>query len=32
VVWFLDNNNKPLSQLPFRLKCSGYSGTVWFVG
>jgi Family of unknown function (DUF5895) len=26
VVWFLDNNNKPLSQLPFRLKCSGYSG------
>jgi hypothetical protein len=28
VVWFLDNNNKPLSQLPIRLKCSGYSGTV----
>ncbi|WP_319422160.1 DUF5895 domain-containing protein [Pleurocapsa sp. FMAR1] len=26
VVWFLDNFNKPLSKLPFRLKCSGYSG------
>ena len=26
VVWFLDDNNKPLSELPFRLKCSGYSG------
>lgn len=26
VVWFLDNNNQPISQLPFRLKCSGYSG------
>ena len=26
VVWFLDNNNKPISSLPFRLKCSGYSG------
>lgn len=26
VVWFLDNNNKPLSELPFRLKCSGYAG------
>jgi hypothetical protein len=29
VVWFLDDNNKPLSQLPFRLKCSGYSGTTF---
>lgn len=29
IVWFLDNNNKPLSQLPFRLKCSGYSGTTF---
>ncbi|HEY9768182.1 MAG TPA: DUF5895 domain-containing protein, partial [Coleofasciculaceae cyanobacterium] len=26
VVWFLDNNNEPLSGLPFRLKCSGYAG------
>lgn len=26
VVWFLDGNNKPLSELPFRLRCSGYSG------
>jgi Family of unknown function (DUF5895) len=26
VVWFLDNQNKPISKLPFRLKCSGYSG------
>lgn len=26
VVWFLDENNNPLSELPFRLKCSGYSG------
>ena len=26
IVWFLDNNNQPISQLPFRLKCSGYSG------
>ena len=26
VVWFLDNNNQPLSELPFRLKCSGYAG------
>ncbi|MBW4532484.1 MAG: hypothetical protein KME09_00960 [Pleurocapsa minor HA4230-MV1] len=26
IVWFLDDNNKPLSQLPFRLKCSGYAG------
>ena len=26
VVWFLDHNNKPISELPFRLKCSGYSG------
>ena len=26
IVWFLDNFNKPLSKLPFRLKCSGYSG------
>jgi hypothetical protein len=26
MVWFLDDNNKPLSELPFRLKCSGFSG------
>lgn len=26
VVWFLDNENKPLSASPFRLKLSGYSG------
>ena len=26
VVWFLDDNNKPLSDLPFRLKCSGFAG------
>ena len=26
VVWFLDDNNKPLSELPFRLKLSGYAG------
>ncbi len=26
VVWFLDDRNQPLSQLPFRLKCSGYAG------
>lgn len=26
VVWFLDLNNKPISSLPFRLKCSGYAG------
>ena len=26
VVWFLDGNNQPLSELPFRLKCSGYAG------
>jgi hypothetical protein len=26
VVWFLDNQNQPLSELPFRLKCSGYAG------
>ncbi|MDJ0593077.1 MAG: DUF5895 domain-containing protein [Pleurocapsa sp. MO_226.B13] len=26
VVWFLDNNNNPISELPFRLKCSGYAG------
>ncbi|MGF1588945.1 MAG: DUF5895 domain-containing protein [Pleurocapsa sp.] len=26
VVWFLDNHNQPLSELPFRLKCSGYAG------
>ncbi|MEM8676278.1 MAG: DUF5895 domain-containing protein [Cyanobacteria bacterium P01_G01_bin.67] len=26
VVWFLDRQNKPLSELPFRLKCSGYAG------
>lgn len=26
VVWFLDEQNQPLSELPFRLKCSGYAG------
>ena len=26
VVWFLDDDNQPLSELPFRLKCSGYAG------
>lgn len=26
VVWFLDEYNQPLSELPFRLKCSGYAG------
>jgi hypothetical protein len=26
VVWFLDSNNQPISELPFRLKCSGYAG------
>ena len=26
VVWFLNNKNQPLSELPFRLKCSGYAG------
>ena len=26
VVWFVDENNQPLSELPFRLKCSGYAG------
>ncbi len=26
VVWFLDENNQPLSELPFRLRCSGYAG------
>ena len=26
VVWFLDGNNQPISELPFRLKCSGYAG------
>ena len=26
VIWFLDRNNKPISELPMRLKCSGYAG------
>ncbi|MEL6440477.1 MAG: DUF5895 domain-containing protein [Cyanobacteria bacterium J06621_8] len=26
VVWFVDSENRPLSELPFRLKCSGYAG------
>jgi hypothetical protein len=26
LVWFLDNKNKPISKLPFRLRCSGFSG------
>lgn len=29
VVWFLNENNEPISKLPFRLKCSGYSGTTF---
>jgi hypothetical protein len=29
VVWFLNDNNKPLSELPFRLRCSGYAGTTF---
>lgn len=29
MVWFLDDNNKPLSELPFRLRCSGYAGTTF---
>lgn len=28
VVWFLNQDNQPISKLPFRLKCSGYSGIV----
>ena len=26
IVWFLDRDNQPISELPFRLKCSGYAG------
>jgi hypothetical protein len=26
VVWFVDHYNNPLSKLPLRLKCSGFSG------
>ncbi len=26
VVWLLDENNEPLSEMPFRLKCSGFAG------
>lgn len=26
IVWFLDNNNQPVSELPLRLRCSGYAG------
>ena len=29
VVWFLNNNNQPISELPFRLKCSGFSGVTF---
>lgn len=29
VVWFLDDNNQPISELPFRLKCSGFSGVTF---
>ena len=29
VIWFLDDNNQPLSELPFRLRCSGYAGTTF---
>ena len=32
VVWFLDDNNQPISELPFRLKCSGYSGVTFLQG
>lgn len=27
VIWFVDNENRPLSRLPFRLRCTGYQGT-----
>ena len=26
VVWLVDENNQPLSEAPFRLKCSGFAG------
>jgi Family of unknown function (DUF5895) len=26
VIWLLDENNEPLSEMPFRLKCSGFAG------
>ena len=29
IVWFLDKENKAISTLPFRLKCSGYAGTTF---
>ena len=29
VVWFLDENNRPISKLPFRLKCSGFAGVTF---
>lgn len=29
VCWFLDKNNRAISTLPFRLKCSGYAGTTF---
>ena len=29
VIWFLDDQNQPLSELPFRLRCSGYAGTTF---
>jgi len=29
VVWFLNDQNQPISGFPLRLKCSGYSGTTF---
>lgn len=29
IVWFLDRDNQAISSLPFRLKCSGYSGVTF---
>lgn len=26
VIWLLDKSNQPLSEMPFRLKCSGFAG------
>ena len=29
VVWFLNEDNQPISKLPFRLKCSGFAGVTF---
>ncbi len=29
VVWFLNKDNQPLSQIPFRLKCTGQAGVTF---